>query len=717
MNRLLLNKPKKQINKKDKLDFYNIKYEYIENIITNNNIQEIYFSSNFKDKKLFDKFKFKENSDSTTNKLICGFEEYQDIRVFFRYTKYCWIYINNINFKLSKQIIEILKNTTLGGVFTSDYNTFKFLKEKKINIQFAKFFNNNSENLKNYMIIKNNTKNIKNNFLHNNLDSKYHFNNTNFNKLIWAQKLNIKNIFLINLDHEIDKLLLMKYKLANINIPFNYITRIKGIFGNKDIKCLEFYDSIKYNSDNNINSVSAVGILFTFKKLFNSINLNQNLNNKYLFLEDDICFHKNFNDKINYFINNFNTNTYDIIYLGANTPKISESMLNDINYKTIINYDYNNWIYGMYGVILNVKTIQLLKKELEKNIFSPIDNILTNIIRKYKLKTIILNPNLIIPIVTYSLNMGKRDQNTFLKNIRQNKDDYIDVDFSTEFIDIYQKYSKNKLNLNGKLRVSIHKTNTEIKKILKDNFFYIIITSFNHEKWVYKNLISVINQTYTNWKILYYNDNSEDNTFQKVQDFIKKFNIYDKIEVINSKKRYYQAYGRWQCYQKISNDNDICVLLDGDDWFYDENVLQKLNELYKSKDINVSYGDYHMLYNNKMTKVNCKDFPESIIINKTYRKYEWISQHMRTGKAGLFKSIPLNYLRDEKGEYIKCVSDWAEMFWILEKSNGKHCNNGFNCYVYNKDASLGYINSYYNRDKDKKWKEYRIKLEKKYRNY
>ena len=43
MNRLLLNKPKK--NKKDKLEYYNIKYDYIENIITNNNIQEIYFSS------------------------------------------------------------------------------------------------------------------------------------------------------------------------------------------------------------------------------------------------------------------------------------------------------------------------------------------------------------------------------------------------------------------------------------------------------------------------------------------------------------------------------------------------------------------------------------------------------------------------------------------------------------------------------------------------
>lgn len=716
MNRLLLNKQKKQIDKKNKLDFYNIKYEYIENIITNNNIQEIYFSSSFKDKKLFNKFKFKENSDSTINKLICGFEEYQDIRVFFRYTKYCWIYINNINFKLSKQIIEILKNTTFGGVFTSEYNIYKYFKDKKINIKCAKFFNNNiSKNSQNYLTIKNNI--TKNNTSINTSDSKYYFNDTNFNKLIWARKLNIKNIFLINLDLDIDKLLLMKYKLSNINIPYNYITRIKGIYGEKNIKCLEFYDTIKYNSDNNINSVSAVGILFTFKKLFNSINLNQNLNNKYLFLEDDICFHKKFNDKINYFINNFNTNTFDIIYLGANTPKISDSMLNDINSKNIINYDFHNWIYGMYGIILNVKTIQLLQKELQNNQNSPIDNILTNIIRKFKLKTIILNPNLIIPIVTHSLNMGKRDQNTFLKTIRQKKDDYIDVDFSTEFIDIYKKYSQNKINLNSKLRVSINKTNTEIKTILKDNFFYIIITSFNHEKWVYKNLISVINQTYTNWKILYYNDNSEDNTFQKVQDFIKKFNIYDKIEIINSKQRYYQAYGRWQCYQKISNDNDICVLLDGDDWFYDENVLQKLNELYKSKDINVSYGDYHMLYNNKMSKINCKDFPESIIINKTYRKYEWISQHMRTGKAGLFKSIPLNYLRDEKGEYIKCVSDWAEMFWVLERSNGKHCNNGFNCYVYNKDASLGYINSFYNRDKDKRWKEYRIKLEKKYRNY
>jgi glycosyltransferase involved in cell wall biosynthesis len=51
-----------------------------------------------------------------------------------------------------------------------------------------------------------------------------------------------------------------------------------------------------------------------------------------------------------------------------------------------------------------------------------------------------------------------------------------------------------------------------------ENKFKIITPSYNNEEWVEYNLASVLNQTYTNYEVLYINDNSTDNTFNKVKE-------------------------------------------------------------------------------------------------------------------------------------------------------------------------------------------------------
>ena len=38
--------------------------------------------------------------------------------------------------------------------------------------------------------------------------------------------------------------------------------------------------------------------------------------------------------------------------------------------------------------------------------------------------------------------------------------------------------------------------------------------------------------------------------------------------------------------------DEICVLLDGDDWLNGENVLARLNEIYEEEDCWLTYGSY-----------------------------------------------------------------------------------------------------------------------------
>ena len=77
----------------------------------------------------------------------------------------------------------------------------------------------------------------------------------------------------------------------------------------------------------------------------------------------------------------------------------------------------------------------------------------------------------------------------------------------------------------------------------------------------------------------------------------------------------------------------------------------------------------------------------------------------------------MNYLHPKRGYspkgWLPCCTDIAEMWWCLEKSEGKHKYIKDVLYVYNKDNSIIYPNSYYNYS----WKKYRSKVRKYLENY
>lgn len=240
----------------------------------------------------------------------------------------------------------------------------------------------------------------------------------------------------------------------------------------------------------------------------------------------------------------------------------------------------------------------------------------------------------------------------------------------------------------------------------KSNRFVFVIPSYNNEDWVERNLSSITTQTYQNWKIIYCDDMSEDLTLMKVYDFIKQ-NIYDennKITVIENKKRMYMAYNR-QIMINMCDDEDIICCLDGDDWLYDKNVLQKLNDFYNKNDVNITWGSYIEYENNKLGKVQIlSNFPSNIAMSKNYRKYKWISSHMKTFRARLGKQIPFEYYK-LNGEYIKISSDLALMFYILEICEAKHKCVDFITYVYNIENSKRHHLSHFNYRTHKRYRD------------
>ena len=171
----------------------------------------------------------------------------------------------------------------------------------------------------------------------------------------------------------------------------------------------------------------------------------------------------------------------------------------------------------------------------------------------------------------------------------------------------------------------------------KKNKFVIITPSYNNEDWVEANLASMLNQTYTNWRNIYVNDCSTDNTLKKVNDIVKD---NKKFTIISNKENKGATYNYVNFLDQIKDD-EIIIHLDGDDWLINEQVLEKLNKFYNDNDVWMTYGGFVCWDGSETTVGNPQntEYPEFVHNYKLYRKDVWRASHLRTYKANLFKNI------------------------------------------------------------------------------
>ena len=190
-------------------------------------------------------------------------------------------------------------------------------------------------------------------------------------------------------------------------------------------------------------------------------------------------------------------------------------------------------------------------------------------------------------------------------------------------------------------------TSTCFSREITEKPMVIIIPSYNNEKWVDKNLESVFEQEYTNYRVIYINDTSKDNTIVMVKDFLNKkeipfnidhepngeekpfFSLIDNRERQGALANLYHAI--WSC-----DDNEIIVTVDGDDWLYKPTVLKELNHVYTHKNVWITHGYLTPYPYGTSNYCYCKPIPNEVVKNNTFRDYH-CSTHLRTFYAWLFK--------------------------------------------------------------------------------
>lgn len=232
------------------------------------------------------------------------------------------------------------------------------------------------------------------------------------------------------------------------------------------------------------------------------------------------------------------------------------------------------------------------------------------------------------------------------------------------------------------------KTNVILKNGygLKTNKFIIVVTVYNAVKYTKKCIDSILSQTYKNFELVVIDDCSTDGTSEVIVNMWKR-----NFKYYRNNKRIGSAVGNVVKGVKLcpGPGEDIIVTVDGDDWLYDDGVLEYLNGVYSDPDIWLTYGQFISL-SGKLNNF-CKPITSTI----NYRRHGiWSTSHLRTFKRKLWNRVNDKDLRFRGRNYYTNYEDTAYMFPMIEMAGIKRIRFIDKIlYVYNDKNPLCTINN------------------------
>ena len=102
---------------------------------------------------------------------------------------------------------------------------------------------------------------------------------------------------------------------------------------------------------------------------------------------------------------------------------------------------------------------------------------------------------------------------------------------------------------------------------MENNHFKIIVPFYNVEKWIVKCLNSLLLQNYSNYECIIIDDGSTDKSYELASRLVKNNERFKLIKNSKNVGPLENAYMAVMKYATDLKDEDIVVILDGDDFF------------------------------------------------------------------------------------------------------------------------------------------------------
>ena len=180
----------------------------------------------------------------------------------------------------------------------------------------------------------------------------------------------------------------------------------------------------------------------------------------------------------------------------------------------------------------------------------------------------------------------------------------------------------------------------------------IILPNYNKSNFIDEAINSVINQTYTNWKLLIIDDYSQDNSKQKLKNYKN-----DKINVVFLSKNKGVSFCR-NLGIRLSNSEYISFL-DADDYWSKNKLLEQISFM-KKFDYSFTYTDYTPF----IEKKNKKIFKKKITAPGSFNYNQFIKNTSIGMSSMIIKRSIMETTRFKK---LKICEDYLFKCEILKK--------------------------------------------------
>ncbi len=131
----------------------------------------------------------------------------------------------------------------------------------------------------------------------------------------------------------------------------------------------------------------------------------------------------------------------------------------------------------------------------------------------------------------------------------------------------------------------------------------VITPTFNSERTIEKNILSIIGQSYNHFEHIIIDNNSKDNTINIINKVYEENHIKDKLITISEKD-----YGIADAFNKgiKKAGGKIIAILNSDDVYYNDNVFAKTVSAFENESILIVYGN--VFFNDRLYGSNIR-FP------------------------------------------------------------------------------------------------------------
>jgi FkbM family methyltransferase len=214
----------------------------------------------------------------------------------------------------------------------------------------------------------------------------------------------------------------------------------------------------------------------------------------------------------------------------------------------------------------------------------------------------------------------------------------------------------------------------------------IIISPFwNAEQYVSKNVLSVASQDYENFQHILIDDASEDSSHLEVAKVINSLpdNIKPKLNVTVNLTNKGAIFNQLNAVKEFVKDDDIVILLDGDDWLVNNNtIFHYYNDLY-NQGYEFTYGSMWSVVDN--IPLISQEYPKHVKENKSYREhlFNWRIPytHLRTVLGKHIKNLDESKFKDENNNWMRSGHDNPLFYELIERvdSNKIYCNREIVC--------------------------------------